>query len=116
MIRNIFITLIFFFGPALLMFVIRHFFLLFKIWRTVRKQQTQNTIIDITPHPARTSPGKVFIIASLLVGLMCATWVWSQMANTSGQTEVQYIPAHIDATGKVIPGHYEPTKDDAALP
>ncbi|OIO70903.1 MAG: hypothetical protein COS35_03605 [Zetaproteobacteria bacterium CG02_land_8_20_14_3_00_50_9] len=116
MIRNIFISLIFFFGPALLMFVIRYFFLLVKVWLMIRRQQPQNVIIDITPHPAHTSPGKIFITASLLFGLVCAIWIWSEMTDESTQTEMQYIPAHTDATGKVIPGHHVPMKDNGTSP
>ena len=107
MIRNIFISLLFFFGPALLMIVLRHMFLLFKIWLMLRKQQRQTEhVIDITPRPSPTSPGKIFILASFIVGLLCASWVWYEM-STPDTLQQRYIPAQLDAHGKLIPGHYE---------
>lgn len=106
MIRNIFITLIFF-GPALLMFVLRHFFLLVKVWLTIRKHRQQDQVIDITPHPAKTSPGKLFITVSLLVGLTCAVWVWMEMQHPP-QPDMRYVPAYTDSNGNIVPGHYEP--------
>jgi len=108
MIRNVFITLIFFFGPALLMFVIRHIFLLMRVAWILRKQRHADDIIDITPRPTPNSPGKVFIMLSLLIGLACATLVWFDMDDSSHET-MQYVPAHMDAHGKLIPGEYIPS-------
>jgi nicotinamide riboside transporter PnuC len=107
MIRNILITLIFFFGPALLMFVLRYFFLLFRWWLSMRRQAKQNQIIDITPHPTKTSPGRLFISVSVMIGLLCAVWIWFEM-DKQAEPHVKYVPAYTDNNGQVVPGHYEP--------
>jgi len=104
MTRNILITALFFFGPAFLMFVLRNLFLFARFWWGIRnlRQREQHQIIDISPAK-QPPPGLVFIVASLLVGLVCAVLVWMQMSEDAVPTR-QYIPAHINEKGELVPG------------
>jgi hypothetical protein len=110
MIRNILITALFFFGPAILMFVLRNVFLIVRLWWRVRAlRQTQEAdVIDITPAK-RTPPGRLFIISSLLVGAACAALVWFEMSDAPVQPG-EYIPAHINSEGELVPGRMVPAE------
>jgi len=107
MIRQIFITLLFFFGPALLMMVLRNVFLFWQFKRQYRRQHPD--IIDITPpkHQA-TSPSRFFWASALTVGLIFAWLAWSQMYRETSVQHMQYVPAHLDKNGKLVDGHYVP--------
>ena len=104
--RGILITLFFFFGPLILMFALRHAALLLRIWMRWRALNREGAdVIDVTPdkpHP----PGKRFIAFAVIVALVCAGLVWMRLADTRGPGG-RYVPAHIGADGKLIPGHYQ---------
>ncbi|MES0371570.1 MAG: hypothetical protein ABUK11_04770, partial [Mariprofundaceae bacterium] len=104
MIRSIFVSALFFFGPAILMFMLRNLFLFLRAWLRIRRarKKQESEIIDITPHQ-HGSPSMLFNIAAIAVGLICAVLAWQEM--TSGPEERQhYVPAHVDEQGKIIPG------------
>jgi len=101
MIRNILVTLLFFFGPALLMFVLRNIFLFWKSRKAMQKQQPD--IINITPSGS-TSPSRFFLASVIAVGLISAYLAYNQLTiNHNNQQQMQYIPAHINAQGKLLP-------------
>jgi len=100
MIRNIIVTLLFFFGPALLMFVLRNIFLFWKLRRTVEKRQPD--IIDITPKKP-SAPSHFFLASVIAVGLISAYLAYSQITMDSAVPQTQYIPAHINAQGELVP-------------
>lgn len=105
MIRNIIVTLFFFFGPALLMLVLRNIFLYWKEHHF--KQKKQEDIIDITPvGPA--SPSRLFLISAITVGLISAYLVYGQLTMSGEKVEMKYIPAHINAQGELVPEQYIP--------
>ncbi len=104
MIRQIFITLLFFFGPALLTVLIRHLLLLAHIALRERRRRRQPDIIDITPHPSKRPPNW-FIVAALLIGFTCSWLVWWTLADQPAPP-TRYIPAHLDAYGNIVPGHW----------
>jgi hypothetical protein len=109
MIRSIFVSILFFFGPALLMFMLRNMFFLSRAWLRLRRIQKmqEHEVIDITPHKHHGSPSMFFNIAAIVVGLVCAFLAWQEMS--SGPEERQhYVPAHIDEYGKVVPGAMMP--------
>ena len=60
MIRSIFVSVLFFFGPALLMFMLRNLFFLTRAWLRLRKIQKkqEHEVIDITPHKHHGSPSQ----------------------------------------------------------
>jgi len=108
MIRNILVTLLFFFGPALLMVVLRNIFLFWKIRRSMQKQQPD--IIDITPTEP-TSPSHFFLISVIAVGVISAYLAYSQLsADHTTHQDMQYIPAHINAQGELVPEQRIPRK------
>jgi hypothetical protein len=100
MIRNIFVTLIFFFGPALLMFVVRNVFLFWRAKHAQKKQEPE--IINITPSN-QTPPSRFFLASAIAVGFIFAFFAWSQLSDTSPITNQTYIPAHINAQGDLVP-------------
>ncbi|MDQ6965260.1 MAG: hypothetical protein Q9M13_10115 [Mariprofundales bacterium] len=105
MIRQLFITLLFFFGPAILTLVIRHLLLLIHIARQRRYHRDTPDIIDITP----LSPGRAprwFIVAALLIGFACAWFAWWSLADRPAAA-TRYIPAYVDDAGQIVPGRWE---------
>jgi len=105
MIRNLFLALFFFFGPALVMFMVRNVLLLLRIWFRARALRDQPEVIDITPVE-RTPAPRWFYAAAIVLGLTTA--VFGFMRLQGGGAEVRhYIPAHIDAQGELIPGHWQ---------
>lgn len=114
MMRSIIISLLFFFGPALMMFVLRKLFLIARIWLRLRDLQRQeDDVIDITPHK-QESPSMVFKMAAIIVGLTCAFLAWQEM-NSEPEEVQRYVPAHMDDQGRLVPGSMVPL-DKAAEP
>jgi len=100
MIRNIIVSLLFFFGPALLMFVLRNIFFLWKFRKETKKHQPD--IIDITPQkPA--APSHFFLASVITIGLISAYFAYTQLTMDSPSQKTQYIPAHINAQGELVP-------------
>jgi len=105
MIRNIILTLLFFFGPALLMIVLRNVFLFWKFKRNLSRQHPD--IIDITPaQHQQTPPSRFFLASAITVGLIVAWLAWSQMHSLPPHEGLQYVPAHINQEGKLVDGQY----------
>ena len=103
MIRNIIVSLIFFFGPAILMFVLRHMFFFWKLRREMRRKQAD--IIDITPQKPN-APSHFFIASVVTVGLISAYFAYTQLHSEHTKQQTQYVPAHINAQGELVPGQY----------
>jgi len=116
MIRNIIVALLFFFGPALLMMLLRNVFLFWQFKQRLKRRHPDiiditpdhnPDMIDITPQQHQpTSPSRFFIASALTVGLVFAWLAWSQMHSLPPEGGVQYVPAHIDKQGKLVDGHY----------
>jgi len=107
MIRNILTVIVFFFGPALLMFMLRNLFLLSLAYLQLRRQRPlEPEIIDVTPRTAQGAP-LWFKAMALLVGLLCASAAWYYL-NADSEESMRYVPAYMDEQGKVVPGHWEP--------
>ncbi len=104
MIRSLLLSILFFFGPTLLMFLLRHLVLMLRFWLLMRKQKKQDEIIDITPV-AEHRVSVWFVLVAIIVGLLSAFAAWHHIAAPV-QTSAQYVPAHIDAEGNFIDGHY----------
>ncbi len=100
MIRNIIVTLLFFFGPALLMFVLRNMFFFWKLRQAMKKRQPD--IIDITPQKPNP-PSHFFIASIIIIGLISAYFAYSQITMNHEVPQTQYIPAHINAQGELVP-------------
>jgi len=107
MIRSIIVTLFFFFGPALLMLLLRNIFLFWQFRRGLNRQDPD--IIDITPNKhQKTPPSRFFLASAITVGLIFAWLAWSQMHSLPPHEGLQYIPAHINQEGKLVDAHYSP--------
>jgi len=97
--RYLLLTLLGFFGPALLMFLLRAvWFYLRQKWEEKKREPE---IIDITPTKSKY-PGKGMIAAWLLVSLLCTGLLIWQLDDTPAPEHI-YIPAHIDAQGNFVP-------------
>ena len=101
--RYLFLTLLGFFGPALLMLLLRltWFYLREKWLAKLSRQRNEPEIIDVTLiHKKRIS--KPFIFLWLLVSVICTSLLIWQI-DDSPTPEQTYIPAHIDAEGNFVP-------------
>ena len=106
MIRQLFITLLFFFGPALLVVVIRHLLLLLHLAMKLRRQRKDPEIIDTAPRNPR-SPSGWFITCAMLIGFACAWLAWWWLADAPAPS-MHYVPAHTDSNGQIIPDRMVP--------
>ncbi|MDX8408568.1 MAG: hypothetical protein R8J84_00790 [Mariprofundales bacterium] len=106
MIRQIFITLLFFFGPALLVVVIRHLVLLLHLAMKLRHQQHDPEIIDITPKEPGNPP-RWFLFCAILIGFACAWLAWWWLADVPAP-RMHYVPAHTEHSGKIVPSRMVP--------
>jgi len=88
------------------MFAMRHLTLLLRIWMAWRRSRKDGSeVIDITPekpHP----PSRRFIVFAVIVGLVIASLVWMRLADDTDPPGV-YVPAHMDAQGRVISGQQQ---------
>jgi len=101
--RYLFLTLLGFFGPALLMLLLRltWFYMRAQWQQKLSKRQNEPEIIDVTPiHKKRIS--KPFIFLWLLVSILCTAFLVWQIDDTPAPKQT-YIPAHIDAEGNFVP-------------
>jgi len=104
--KSIFISLLFFFGPVLLMFALRYIGLLVRFWLLWRRQKRHGPdVIDITPrkpHP----PSIRFVILAIAVGLIIAGLVWNRLSEKNEHADT-YVPAHVNQEGHLVPGHFQ---------
>jgi len=105
--RSLFVTILFFFGPLILMLVMRHLGLLLRLWLLYRRagRESEADVIDITPQKPRP-PSKLFIVIAVLVGVVFAMLAYHRLTEPPA-VQRHYVPAHTDASGRIIPGHYE---------
>ena len=106
MMRSLIIALFFFFGPALLMFMLRNMVLLFLVWMKQRQQHRQEQVIDITPVEKGRAP-RWFYIVVVLISLASAVVVFNTLQQTEVAQRQVYVPAHIDEHGRLVPGMYK---------
>ena len=104
MIRNLLVAAVFFFGPMLLMILLRNLGMLFRLWLAERRRQrAQPDIIDITPR-LRTRPSWAFVAIAILAGSLSAYWAWRYTQRPTVGLGQRYVPAHLDAEGHLVPG------------
>lgn len=97
--RYLLFTLIGFFGPALLMLLIR--LILFRIRDQWLFKKNEPEIIDVTPVADHQSK-RFFLIIWLLLSMVCTgLLIWQLDSNPAAKHT--YIPAHIDADGQFVP-------------
>ncbi|HXH72273.1 MAG TPA: hypothetical protein VNI58_05595 [Mariprofundaceae bacterium] len=107
MIRNILTIIVFFFGPAILLFMLRNFLLVLKVWLQMRRQRpAEPEIIDVTPRRESRTP-LWFKVVAVLAGVLSAWLAWQRL-DTGSEKAMRYVPAYMDQQGKIVPGHLEP--------
>ncbi len=107
MIRSLFVSLFFFFGPALLLFMLRNLTLLLLLKAKGRQEQAhQVEVIDITPVKKGRAPTWFYALV-VAISLSCAVTVFMNLDHGE-DTEVQhYVPAHVDESGNVVSGDWQ---------
>jgi len=107
MIRSLFVSLFFFFGPALLLFMLRNLVLLLQLRARQRREKTpEPEIIDITPVDKARAPNWFYALV-VAISLACAVSVFVQLEKQVDVEEHQYMPAHIDESGKIVTGDWK---------
>jgi hypothetical protein len=109
MIRDLLVALVFFFGPMLVMFVLRNLALFFRLWLVARRERrTQPQIIDVSPASS-SGPSLGFVALAILIGGLSAFLAWQHTrAGANRNLDMQYVPAHLDDQGHVVPGRLVP--------
>jgi len=106
MIRSIFVSLFFFFGPALLLFMLRNLTLLLLLKAKAKQAKAQEIeVIDITPIKKDRAPTWFYALV-IAISLTCAVSVFLNLDR--GGAEVQhYVPAHVDESGNIVSGDWK---------
>ncbi len=104
--KAVLISILFFFGPVILMFALRYVGLLLRFWLLWRRQKKSDAdVIDITPRTSHP-PSVRFIIFAVIAGLVIAGLVWKRLSDENNHSGA-YIPAHTDQKGNLTPGHFQ---------
>jgi len=106
MIRSLFVSLFFFFGPALLLFMLRNLTLLLLLKAKARQaKEPEIEVIDITPVKKDRAPAWFYVLV-IAISLTCAVTVFLNLDR--GDVEVQhYVPAHADESGNIVSGDWK---------
>ncbi|NWF39387.1 hypothetical protein F3F96_09590 [Mariprofundus sp. NF] len=108
MFRNLLVSIVFFIGPALLMFIARNLVLIGMVWLKSRhEKELEQKIIDITPIHNHRHPNW-FVIIVVMISMTCAVTVFLELQNKDDVVPQEYVPAYTDDSGKIIPGHWQP--------
>ncbi|ATX81840.1 hypothetical protein Ga0123462_0971 [Mariprofundus ferrinatatus] len=108
MFRNILVSIFFFVGPALLMFLARNLTVMGMIWLKNRQRRArQQQVIDITPIHKHSHPNW-YVIIVVIVSLTCAVTVFLELQKKDEVVPQEYVPAYTDETGSIVPGHWRP--------
>jgi len=109
MIRSIFVALFFFFGPALLLFMLRNLILLLLL-RAKHKHEkaSEPEVIDITPVKKDRAPNWFYAVV-VVISLSCAVTVFMNLEK-GGIEARHYVPAHVDESGNIVTGGWKDKK------
>ncbi len=100
--RNLLVVIVFFFGPALVMLMLRSLLPLLAAWLRARSKARQ--VIDVTPRK-RALP-RWFWPLALVLGAASAALAWQSLRGADAPAARHYVPAHMDESGYVVPGHW----------
>jgi len=107
MIRSIFVSLFFFFGPALLLFMLRNLVLLLLLRAKHRREKApEPEVIDITPVDKERAPNWFYALVAV-ISLAIAVTVFMQIEKKVDVEVQQYVPAHTDASGNIVTGDWK---------
>jgi len=113
MIRSLFVSLFFFFGPALLLFMLRNLALLLVKTKNRHEKAQQPEVIDITPVDKERAPNWFYVLV-VAISLSIAITVFFQMQKQDGVEEHHYVPAHIGGSGHIVTGDWKPSDTSKA--
>lgn len=88
------------------MFMLRNGLILLRLWFAARSRRQQQEIIDVTPVSQTEAP-RWFYVLAVILGLIAAT-AGFMMLQSSDSNPRQYVPAHVDEHGELVPGHWQP--------
>ncbi len=110
MIRSIFVSLFFFFGPALLLFMLRNLTLLLLLRAKIKREKVDEPeIIDITPVDKERAPNWFYALV-VAISLASAVTIFMQLEKKGDAGVHQYVPAHISESGKIVTGDWKRNK------
>lgn len=114
MIRNLLVSIFFFIGPALLMFMMRNIVMIMMIWMKNKELRArEQEIIDITPIHHHIHPNW-FVIAVVFISMFCAVTVFIELQSSDDVAPHQYVPAHMDESGNIVPSDWKSKEPDPA--
>jgi len=103
MIRSLFVSLFFFLGPALLLFMLRNVIRLLVLRANNKHQEPE--VIDVTPVKEEDTP-RWFYALVIVISLACAVTVFVNLEKDN--VEIQgYVPAHVDSSGNIVSGDWK---------
>jgi len=105
--RVLFLSMLFFFGPGLLLLMLRGLFRLYRYRLLQQRMHHAGEVIDISPHHPLAPPSRWFIALAVGLGLFAALWAWRNF-SAEPNTDSVYRPAYLDAYGEVVPGEVMP--------
>lgn len=107
MIRSLFVSLFFFFGPALLLFMLRNLTLLLLLRAKNRRERAREPeVIDITPVDKERAPNWFYALV-VAISLASAVTVFMHLQHKADTEVNHYVPAHMDEAGNLVPGHWQ---------
>jgi len=105
--RLLLTTILFFFGPMIVMFALRNGFLLLRLWLQQLRVQHEHEVIDVTP---KDSTSRRFLIISVCFSLAIFSYAWTVMDDQSenhlANDQREYVPAYIDQDGRLVKSHF----------
>ncbi|GAV21189.1 hypothetical protein MMIC_P2169 [Mariprofundus micogutta] len=108
MIRNLLVSIFFFIGPALLMFILRNIVMIILLTLKNRQRRArEQEVIDVTPIHHHIHPNW-FVIVVVIVSTFIAVTVFMKLQNSDDVEPHQYVPAHMGESGKIVPGGWKP--------
>jgi len=108
MFRNLLVSILFFIGPALLMFIARNMIMIGMLWlKTRHEQEREQKVIDITPIHNHRHPNW-YVIIVVIISMVCAVTVFMKLQNADDVAPHEYVPAYTDDSGNIVPGHWKP--------
>ena len=108
MFRNLLVSIFFFIGPALLMFIGRNLVLIGLLWLKKRHQQElEPKVINVTPIHNHRHPNW-FVIIVVVISMVCAVTVFMELQKAEDVPPQEYVPAYTDESGNIVPGHWKP--------
>ena len=114
MIRSFLVSIFFFVGPALLMFMLRNIAMMMLIWmKNKQRRARQQEVIDVTPIHHHIHPNW-FVIIVVIVSMFCAVTVFMKLQSSDDVEPHQYVPAHMGESGEIVPGGWKPKGEDPA--